>query len=53
MKKSAVKGGFNIKSLAAGVYTVTVKKLGFADQVITVTVMDGEMCEVNVQLTRV
>ncbi|NVO08786.1 MAG: carboxypeptidase regulatory-like domain-containing protein [Bacteroidales bacterium] len=52
VKKSAVKGGFNIKSLLAGVYTVTIKKPGYADQVTTITVTDGEMSEFNIQLTK-
>ncbi|NOU18474.1 MAG: carboxypeptidase regulatory-like domain-containing protein [Bacteroidales bacterium] len=51
-RSSAKTSGFNIKSLPAGVYIVTIKKPGYADQVITVTVTDGEMCELNIQLTK-
>ena len=48
VKKTADKGGFNIKSLPSGTYQVTLKKAGYADQVITVSVNDGEMTELNV-----
>ena len=52
VKKTAEKGGFNIKSLPAGVYSVTVKKNGYADLVTTIAISDGEMSELNVQLTK-
>jgi hypothetical protein len=52
VKKTAEKGGFKIKTLPAGVYTVTIKKNGYADQVTTIAVTDGEMSELNVQLVR-
>lgn len=51
-KKTAEKGGFNIKSLAAGTYQVTLKKPGYVDQVATVSVADGEMSEVNIKLLK-
>jgi len=52
VKKSAEKGGFNIKTLPSGVYTVTIKKVGYADQVVTVAVADGELTELNIQLSK-
>ena len=52
VKKTAEKGGFNIKTLPAGIYAVTIKKNGFADQVTTIAVSDGEMSELNVQLSK-
>jgi hypothetical protein len=52
VKKTAEKGGFNIKSLPAGVYSVTIKKNGYADQVTTIAISDGEMSELNVQMTK-
>lgn len=52
VKKTAEKGGFNIKSLPSGMYTVTIKKVGYADQVATVAVADGELTEVNIQLSK-
>ena len=52
VKKTADKGRFNIKSLPSGMYTVTIKKVGFADQVATVAIADGELTELNVQLSK-
>ena len=52
VKKTAEKGGFNIKTLPAGIYTVTIQKVGYADQVTTVAVSDGEMSQLNVQLVK-
>jgi len=53
VKKTAEKGGFNIKSLAAGVYQVTLKKMGYTDQVITVSVNDGEMSLVEAKIEKI
>lgn len=52
VKKTAEKGGFNIKSLPAGMYTVTIKKVGYAEQVATVAVADDELAEVDIQLVK-
>ena len=52
VKKSADKGGFNIKTLPAGMYTVTIQKVGYADQVATVAIADGELTELNIQLSK-
>ncbi len=52
VKKTAAKGRFNIKSIPAGVYTVTIQKIGYADQVTTVTVADGELTDLKVQLSK-
>ena len=51
VKKTAPKGGFYIKSLTAGSYHVTLQKRGYADQVLTVAVSNGEMSELRVQLS--
>jgi Carboxypeptidase regulatory-like domain len=51
-KKTAEKGGFRIKSLPAGNYQVTIKKMGYADQTMTVSVNDGEMSVVNVEMVK-
>jgi hypothetical protein len=50
VKKTAEKGGFNVKGLASGTYQVTLRKVGYADQVVTISVNDGEMTELNVSL---
>jgi hypothetical protein len=50
IKKTAAKGGFSIKSLAAGTYQVTFTKAGYIDQVITINITDGEMTLVAVKM---
>lgn len=52
VKKTAEKGGFNIKTLPSGMYSVTIKKVGYVDQVVTVAVADGDLTELNVQLSK-
>jgi hypothetical protein len=51
-KKTAEKGGLQVKSLSAGTYLVTIKKVGFADQVVTINVNDGEMTVLNVSISK-
>jgi Carboxypeptidase regulatory-like domain len=53
VKKSASKGGFNVKSLAEGSYTVTVSKPGYKDGVAVVHVTDGLLSVVEVGLEKV
>lgn len=49
-KRTAEKGWFNIRALPEGIYNVTVKKYGYKEQVVSVKVMDGELCDLNVEL---
>lgn len=51
-KKTAEKGSFNIKSMPAGTYTVIVKKPGYKEQEISVSVPDGERTELKVELEK-
>lgn len=51
-KTTAEKGGFTIKSMPAGVYRVSFKKMGYAEQLATVNVNDGEMTLVDVKLNK-
>jgi len=51
-KKTAKKGGFNIKSLPEGMYTVTVRKNGYADVITTIAVTGGESAKLNVELVK-
>ncbi len=51
-KKTANKGGFKIKSLAEGTYTVTLRKNGYADVMSTIAVTNGELTELNVELVK-
>lgn len=53
VKKSAVKGGFNVSSLPAGTYRVSLQKPGYAEQTLTVFVNDGELTTVDVKLAKV
>ena len=52
IKKTAEKGGFNIKSLPEGSYSVTVSKPGYKDSVVTVDVTNGELSVVDVELEK-
>jgi len=51
-KKTADKGGFNIKSLPEGTYSATVSKNGYADVVTTIAVTNGELAMLNVELVK-
>lgn len=51
-KKTADKGGFSIKNLAAGVYKVCFKKIGYADQTVTVVVNSREMTDLKISLQK-
>ena len=52
VKKTADKGGFLVKSLASGTYTVIIKKAGYVDQIVTIVINDGEMSVLEVQLVK-
>jgi len=52
VKMSADKGGFNIKSLPEGMYRVTVSKVGYADQSVSIVVANGELAELKVELAK-
>jgi len=52
VKKTASKGNFNIKSMPEGTYSVTVTKPGYKDKVVTVSVTNGELCDLVVEMER-
>jgi hypothetical protein len=52
VKKTAVKGGFSLKSLPAGIYNVTISKNGYQEQIVSLAVSDGERSELKVQLSK-
>ena len=52
VKKTAAKGKFNIKSMPEGTYTVTITKPGYKDQVVTVSVVSGELAKLDVILEK-
>lgn len=53
LKKSAAKGGFNVKSLAEGIYLVKLTKVGYTDLTITITVVSGEQCKINAVMNKI
>lgn len=52
VKKTADKGGFLVKSLAAGTYIITVQKVGYVDQFVKVSINDGEMTVIDIKLPK-
>ncbi|MDP4270536.1 MAG: carboxypeptidase regulatory-like domain-containing protein [Bacteroidota bacterium] len=52
VKKSAEKGGFQIKSLNEGIYQVTISKIGYQTQTHTITVSASEMYMLEVKMVR-
>jgi len=52
VKKTAAKGNFNVKTMPEGTYTVTITKPGYKDQVATVSVVNGELTDLVVQLEK-
>jgi len=52
VKKTADKGGFIVKSLPAGSYSVACHKSGYAGQTATLTVADGELSQLKLQLSK-
>ncbi|MCX6320229.1 MAG: carboxypeptidase-like regulatory domain-containing protein [Bacteroidia bacterium] len=51
-KKTAEKGSFHIKNMQAGTYRVMVRKPGYKEKEVTVSVADGERSELNVELEK-
>lgn len=49
-KRTAAKGRFMIKSLAEGIYDLTITKTGFKDKIISVVVRWDELCNVVEEL---
>lgn len=51
-KKTAEKGSFHIKNMQSGTYRVSVRKPGYKDKEVTVSVSDGERSELNVEIEK-
>lgn len=52
-KRTANKGGFNVKSLPAGVYTISISKYGYESLQQTITVNPGETTNIKLDLTKI
>jgi len=53
IKKTAAKGGLNVKSLEEGVYIVTLSFVGYVTQTITITIHNGELCKLFVEMSKI
>jgi hypothetical protein len=51
-KRTADKGSFYVKNMAAGTYNVMVSKPGYKDKTVTVIVVDGERSELMVEMEK-
>lgn len=52
IKKTAAKGSFQIKNMAAGNYKVLVQKPGYKEKEVSVSISDGERSDLNVVLEK-
>jgi len=52
VKPSADKGGFQIKTIAPGIYTVTVVKLGYLTQTLSITLPGDEPYSLDVKMVK-
>jgi hypothetical protein len=52
-KKTADKGSFHLKNMLAGTYKVVVRKPGYKEKEVTVSIADGERSYLNVELEKV
>ena len=52
-KKTSEKGRLHIKNMQAGNYRVTVRKPGYKEKEVTVSIADGERSELNVEMEKV
>jgi len=52
VKKTAVGGGFSIKSMMEGAYIVTVTKLGYVTNTLPMNIVKGEMANIYVSLVK-
>lgn len=52
VKQTAEKGGFQIKTIASGIYTVKIQKIGYETQTLTITLPGDEPYSLNVKLVK-
>jgi hypothetical protein len=53
IRKTAKKGSFHIKNMQPGTYSVSVRKPGYKEKEVTVSVADGERSDLKVELEKV
>lgn len=53
IRKSAEKGGFQVKSLPEGTYQVKFTKVGYKDLIVTIQVCKSERCKIKVAMSKV
>jgi len=53
VKKSAAKGGFNIKTIPEGIYQIKLTKVGYHDLILTITIVNGELCKINAEMIKI
>jgi len=51
-KKTANKGSFHIKNMQPGTYKVIIRKPGFKEKIVTVSISGGERSDLNVELEK-
>jgi Carboxypeptidase regulatory-like domain len=51
-KKTSKKGNFHIKNMKSGTYDVVIRKPGYKDKSVTVSIADGERSDLNVELEK-
>ena len=52
VKQTADKGGFQLKTITPGIYTVTVSKLGYVTQTLTITLTGDEPYSLDVKMVK-
>lgn len=53
VKLTADKGGFNVRNMAEGVYTVLVEKTGYVSQTVSAVVTPDVRCEIELELQKI
>lgn len=51
-KQSAAKGGFQVKTMPEGIYSVTVSKIGYQTQTLSVTITGDEQVSMEVKMVK-
>lgn len=52
VKRTAAKGGFHVKKVPEGIYTLTVEKVGYATQTVTVSISSSDITKLEVKLEK-